>query len=175
MRVRILMRMFQNPEQRTYLRELAAEFGASPSQVRDELQHLSEAGLISGTKSGRQTLYRANAQHVLFPELQSMVRKALGMDRILESIIARLGDLEQAILIDDYAAGKDSGLIDLVLVGDIDQGNLENLVQKTEKYIKRKIRTLVVAPAEFREFQRVLSGRPQLVLWSADGEGAAQR
>ena len=168
MRVRILMRMFLNPDQPTYLRALATEFGASPSQVREELQNLAGAGLISGTRAGRQTLYRANEKHALFPELHSMVRKALGMDQILDSIIARLGDLEKAVLIDDYAAGRDSGLVDLVLVGRIDENNLKDLVQKTEKYIGRRIRTLVVSPAEFADFQKVLAGRPQLVLWSSN-------
>lgn len=170
MRVRILMRLFLNPDQQVYLRELSDEFSASPSQVRDELQQLSGVGLIKGRKSGRQIYYRANEKHALFDELQSMVRKSLGMDRILESIIERLGDLDKAILIDDYAAGKDSGLIDLVLVGDIEQTNLDSLVRKTEKYIKRRIRTLVLSQDEYKDFKKVLEDRAQLVLWeSSDG------
>ena len=106
MRIRILVRLFLNPGQHAYLRGLAEEFGASTSQVREELRNLSEAGLLDCKKDGRQINYRANPAHPLFPELQSMVRKSLGMDRIIESILERLGDLETAILIDDYAAGK---------------------------------------------------------------------
>lgn len=164
-RIRILMRLFLNPEQDAYLRELATEFKSSPSLIRDELGQLSDAGLLTSKREGRQIFYRANAKHTLFPELHSMVKKALGMDRIIDSIINRLGDLETAILIDDYASGKDTGLIDLVLVGHIKQSTLSDLVTKTEKYIKRKIRTMVMTPKEFREFGEVLEGRPQLVLW----------
>lgn len=165
MRIRILMRLFMNVEQQVYLRELVGEFGASSGQVSEELKHLREAGLLQSNRNGRQVLYRANPSHSLFPELQSMVKKALGMDHIIESILQRLGDLDEAFLIDDYAVGKDTGLIDLVLVGDIDKRNLDDLVGKAEKYIKRKIRTLVIDRKEFPEMQTVFANRPRLYLW----------
>jgi len=87
------------------------------------------------------------------------------MDKILESIIERLGSLNKAFLIDDYAQGKDSVLIDLVLVGDIDRANLEDLVNKTEKYIDRKIRTLCLNQEEYDDLKSQLLQRPQLILW----------
>jgi hypothetical protein len=100
-----------------------------------------------------------------------MVRKALGMDHIVESIVGRLGDLDSAWLIDDYAQGQDSGLIDLVLVGDIHQENLADLVAKAERYIGRKIRTLVLDKGETAVLERLLSERPHLPLWR-DGAAA---
>lgn len=164
-RVRILMRLFLNPEQKVYVRELSDEFGLSPSQIAGELQRLSEAKMLTHEREGRQVKYRANKKHALFPELQSMVRKSLGMDRILDSIIERLGDLEQAFLIDDYAEGKDTGLIDLVLIGNIEQHNLNDLVKKTEKYIDRKIRVLALTVNEYKSMKKFLDGKPCLELW----------
>ena len=165
-RIRILMRLFLNPLRHAYLRELADEFSSSPSQVRDELRHLNEAGFLESHKSGRQILYKANQKHPLFNELQSMVQKALGMDHILESILERLGNLDEAYLIDDYAKGKDTGIIDLVLVGDVDQENLTDLVKKTERHIDRKIRTLILKSNEWEKMQPNLSKRPLLRLWN---------
>ena len=167
MRIRILMRLFLNPTQQTYLRGLADEFNASTSQVREELQHLSEAGLLLSKKDGRQTNYQANSEHPLFPELQSMVRKSLGMDQILESILERLGNLKLAYLVDDYAQGKDTGLIDLLLVGDIDRDNLDDLIGKTEKYIARKIRALVLNEQEFKQLEKLFKDKPRVLLWQA--------
>ncbi len=164
-RIRILMRLFLNPEGNAYLRELADEFAVSPSQVKEELSQLSGAGLLESEKHGRQIHYRANTQHPLFPELHSMVHKALGMDRIIDSVIGRLGRLELAFLLDDYAEGKDTGIIDLGLVGDIDRANLIDLVGKTERYIGRKIRTLVLTPEEYERMYLVLKKRPLLPLW----------
>ena len=166
-RARILMRLFLNPEQHAYLRELAKEFGVSPGHIKEELDNMSEAGLLSREKEGRQINYSANVGHSLFPELSSMVKKAMGMDRILDSIVRRLGNLEQAFIIDDYAEGKDSGLIDLVLIGEIDRENLEDLVTKTERYIQRKIRTLVMTEEDFHTSEGIFRGRQMLMLWSS--------
>ena len=171
MRVQILMRLFLNPKSRTYLRELAKEFDASPGHVRCELQQLSKAGLLASEKEGRQTLYRAESGHPLFPELQSMVRKALGMDRIVDSIIERLGRLDAAYLFGDYAVGRDTGIIDLVLVGDIDRHHLDDLVIKTERYIQRRVRTLVFSPDEFQRWQAAGRMEPSFMLWQS-GSGA---
>ena len=164
-RIKILMRLFLNPKQNAYLRELADEFNASPSQVREELRHLNDAGFLDSHKNGRQIHYKANQKHPLFNELQSMVQKSMGMDRILDSILERLGNLEEAYLIDDYAEGKDSGIIDLVLIGNIDHENLNDLVHKTERYIDRKIRTLVLEKTEWIKMFSTLEKRPKLLLW----------
>ena len=164
-RIQILMRLFLNPEGNAYLRELAEEFGASPSHVKNELDQLRESDLLTSRKNGRQVLFSANTGHPVFSELQSMVQKALGMDRILESMINRLGNLNKAYLIDDYAKGKDSGIIDLVLVGDINHYHLNDLTQKTEMYIKRKIRSLVLNEKEFKDLKSTLSDRGMMLLW----------
>ena len=165
MRVRILMRLFLNPERNAFLRELTDEFEASPSHIKDELDQLFKVGLLTSKKKGRQVLFSANQKHPVFGELHSMVKKALGMDKILESIILRLGNLEKAMLIDDYAEGKDTGIIDLVLIGDIDRENLQDLTHKTEKYIDRKIRTLILAEIEYHHLLPNLAKRPQFILW----------
>jgi DNA-binding Lrp family transcriptional regulator len=164
-RVRILMRLFLNSREKVYLRELANEYDMSPGQLSNELHHMRDAGFLSQDKAGSKVEYRANTGHPLFPELQSMARKALGMDRIIDSIIERLGNLEIALLLDDYAQGKDTGIIDLALVGDINKQNLTDLVEKTERYIERKIRTLILAQEEYRKLKPKLDSRPHLVLW----------
>lgn len=165
MRINILMRLFINPSTQVYLRELVSEFQASPSHIKEELDQLKSSNLLTSQKNGRQVLFSANTNHPVFSELHSMVKKAFGMDKILDSMISRLGNLEKAILIDDYAEGKDTGIVDLVLVGDINMQNLIDLTQKTEKYIDRKIRTLIIKPDEEEKFQLTLRNRPQIVLW----------
>lgn len=167
-KIHILMRLFLNPNEEIHLRGLSEEFGLSPSLVREELRQLSSAGLLLNRKSGRQVNFRANANHPLFPELHSMVKKAFGMDRILDSIVSRLGELKLAFVLDDYAQGKDTGIVDLVLVGNIDQDNLKDLVRKTERYISRKIRTLVLTEDEFHNMKSIFEKRPKLTLWKAD-------
>ena len=107
-RIKLLTRLFFNPDTRSYLRELAKEFNVSTNSVREELNQLTKTKLLNSQKNGRQVFYRANTDHALFPELKSMVSKVMGIDRIIDSMVNRLGDLELAYLIDDYAEGKDT-------------------------------------------------------------------
>ena len=150
-KVNILVKLFLNPATKAYLRELAKEFDVSTNSVRTELNNLTEHGILVAEKDGRNVLYRANADHPLFPELSSMVRKITGIDQLAGSIIERLGNLQSAYLTGDYAKGRDTGVVDLILIGDINREQLEDVITKSERYIKRKIRTLVLTQEEFHQ------------------------
>jgi predicted DNA-binding protein YlxM (UPF0122 family) len=167
-RIKLLVRFFFNPAARSYLRELANELNISSNAVREELNQLKKTNLLVSEKSGRNIYYTANKRHPLFPELKSMVAKVIGIDRVIEGIITRLGKLEAAYLIDDYAEGKDTGIIDLVLVGDIDRYHLDDLTRKTEQYINRKIRTMVITSLEFKQNQNIFVNRPKLLIWKSE-------
>ena len=169
-RIKLLVRFFFNPGTRAYLRELSTDFQVSTNAVREELNQLTRTRLLTAEKNGRSIYYKANDSHPLFPELRSMVTKVMGLDQVMDSIITRLGDLEQAWLIDDYAEGKDTGIIDLVLVGNIDQYHLNDLTRKTERYIKRKIRTLALTREEFNDFLPRLQNRPHFLVWESGKE-----
>ncbi len=164
-RISLLGRFFFNPGTKAYLRELSKELQVSTNAVREELNQLTKTKLLTSEKDGRNVYYTANSDHPLFPELRSMVSKVMGLDQVVESILTRLGDLEKAYLIDDYAEGKDTGIIDLVLVGNIDQYHLNDLSRKTERYIKRKIRPLTLTSEEFAAFLPTLKNRPNFLVW----------
>lgn len=167
-RVKLLVRLFFNPEARSFLRELAREFDVSSNSVREELNQLTNAKLLVSKKNGRQVYYQANPEHPLFPELKSMVGKLLGLDQVIDGIVNRLGNLESAYLIDDYAEGKDTGIIDLLLVGDIDRYHLDDLSRKTERYIKRRIRTIVSTRDESKELLAAFENKPKLLIWQSE-------
>ena len=172
-RVKLLVRFFFNPKTRSYLRELAKEFNVSTNSVREELNQLTKTKLLKTERNGRQVFYQANPDHPLFPELKSIVGKVMGMDQVIDGIVNRLGDLEEAYLIDDYAEGKDTGIIDLILVGNINQYHLNDLSRKTERYIKRKIRPLVLNREEYEDFLPELEKRPRILIWEAKEDRGA--
>jgi predicted DNA-binding protein YlxM (UPF0122 family) len=169
-RIKLLVRLFFNPDARSYLRELANEFNVSTNAVREELNQLTDTKFLESEKDGRQVYYKANKKHPLFPELKSMVNKVMGLDQVIDSIVTRLGDLELAFLLDDYAEGKDTGIMDLLLVGNIDEYHLNDLSRKTERYIKRKIRSLVLTREEYESLKPKLEARPKLLIWEAPGK-----
>jgi DNA-binding transcriptional ArsR family regulator len=159
-RIRLLMKLFLNPEVSCYLRELASEFKVSTNAVKEELDRLSQAGYLVKEQQGRSRLYRANQKHNLFPEISSIVRKTIGIDRIVDQVLNRVGEVEAVYILDDYALGRDSGLIDVLVVGDVDRGRIEKLVGPVEQKIQRKLRVMVLASPEFEASREVFMSRP---------------
>jgi len=51
--------------------------------------------------------------------------------------------------IDDYAERKDTGIIDILLTGNINEYHLNDLSRKTERHIKQKIRSIVLSQEEY--------------------------
>ena len=97
-----------------------------------------------------------------------MVSKVMGIDQVIDGIVSRLGNIEKAYLVDDYAEGKDNGIIDILLVGQIDQYHLNDLSRKTERYINRKIRSLVLSKDEYNNFLSELEKRPSVLIWETN-------
>lgn len=145
---------------------MAEEFGESTNAIRHELNNLSKASFLIAEEHGRTIRYRANTEHSLYPELKNLVHKYLGLDKIVDHILSRLGKLYYAFIVGDYARGKDSGLIEMVLVGDIDLDYLKKCVKKVEKLINRKISTKVIELNAFTEQQQTLELETALVMWS---------
>ncbi len=168
-RTKLLLKFFLNPGTSAYLRGLAEEFGESTNGVRVELNRLSEAGLLESADEGRMKIYRANRRHPLFPVLQKIAAKTLGIDQVVEQVIRRLGSVELAFVTGDYARGIDSGLIDLVIVGEIDKAYFDQLSEKIEGLIGRKIRGLLLKKEEFQRLKDRLGAEGSLLLWDEDG------
>jgi len=166
-RVKLLLKFFLNPGTKAYLRGLAEELGESTNGVRVELNRLTKAGLLETSSDGRTKLYQANVRHSLFPDLHSVVKKFLGIDKV-EGILAELGTVEAALITGDYAQGNDSGIIDLVIVGQIQRDFLQHLIEKAEDAINRKIRALVLSQEEFNRLKDKLKVDKALVVWTSD-------
>ena len=149
-RIKLLLKFFLNSKTKAYLRSLESEFGESSNAIRLELNRLEDADMLHSEQQGNRKLFKVNAQHPLYGEINSIVKKYFGLDVIVEWIANRLGNLKAVYLTGDIARGQDVGLIDLILVGDIDQQYLLELIAKAEKLIKRKIRYLIYSEREFK-------------------------
>lgn len=167
-RIKLLLKFFSNPANRAYLRSLAAEFGESTHAIRLELHRLSEAGILQEEKDGNKIRYQANTKHPLFPEISSIVRKYLGLDQVIEKVLNKLGDVEQAYLVGDYALGRDSGTIQLWIVGSPNAEYLNELISKVENLIHRKINPQVMNHVQWIQFQSLLEKQAHIQIWGAD-------
>jgi len=139
-RLKLLLKLFSHPDASGHLRGFAEEFGDSTNSVRIELGKLQEAGLIESFADGQKVIYRPNSKNPFYLELTKLVSKYLGFDQLVERVLSQLGDLQAAYVIGDYANGLDTGVIELALVGDVDQDYAASLAEKGEKELRRKVR-----------------------------------
>lgn len=161
------MRLFLNPESSAHLRGLAEDFGESTNAVRLELNRFEEAGMLVSESQGNKKLYKANNRHPLFGDLNNIVLKYVGIDRIIEIVITRMGELKQVYMTGDYAQGKDSGLIDLIFVGDINKEYLVNVVEKAEQLVSKKIRYITYNSQEWKSNDKDRNPQKTVLLWEA--------
>jgi len=93
--------------------------------------------------------------------------KESGIDRVIEKVIHRIGKLMSVYLTGDFAQGKDSPLIELILVGDdIDNEYLDKKVIQAEELVGRKVSYVILASDVAESQLKKLKPTELLPLWS---------
>lgn len=162
-----MLKFFLNSKTTTYLRNLESEFGESTNAIRLELNRFEKAGLLSSKINGNKKYYKANTKHPLFPDIHNILLKYTGIDSIIDEVIVRMGNLSKAYITGDFAIGKNSKLIDLIIVGkNLNYEYLGKLIRKAEEITSLKIKYITINPDEENEY--VSNKEDVLLIWSAD-------
>jgi hypothetical protein len=148
-RIKLLTRLFLNSNSYGHLRGLQAEFHESSNAIRLELNRFEKAGLIISHKEANRKVFSANTNHPLFPEIHSILYKHLGLDQLIEKVIVRLGRVDEVFLTGDFANGKESSCIDMLIVGNhLNTNYLNELIAKSQSLIQRTIHYTILSTNE---------------------------
>tara|TARA_B100000963_G_C22582631_1_gene651593 strand:- start:1145 stop:1657 length:513 start_codon:yes stop_codon:yes gene_type:complete len=159
-RLRLLIKFFISQANKGYLNGLANEMGESTNSIRKELNHLYDAGYLKKIKNDNKVEYQVNSKHPLYQTLRNVVLKHLGIEDIVEAVLEKMGNVNQIILVGDYAEGKDSGNIEIFLIGkNLDMNYITQLEPKIEKIIDRKV--------SFYLSTKFLSNQKHIMLYEA--------
>ena len=160
-RLRLLIKFFVSQANKGYLNGLANEMGESTNSIRKELNHLQGAGYLKKVKINNKVEYKADTNHPLFGILRKVVLKHLGLEDLVDKVLERMGNIDQIILVGDYARGNDSGLIEVFLIGkNLNMDYISQLESKIEKLIKRKV--------SFYLASKFISERENIVLFNSN-------
>ncbi|WET70823.1 ArsR family transcriptional regulator [Sphingobacterium sp.] len=152
-RLKLLIKFFVSASNQSHLRGLAEEFQESTNAIRKELNQLSEAGYLEKSTDKNKILYRANTKNFLFKPIQKLIHTYLGIDEIIDNILQKAGDIQEVSLIGDYAAGVDSGKIDVLILGEnINQAYLLQLAEKVGKKLEKKVNISFVKSKEEQRY-----------------------
>ncbi|MCC6180929.1 MAG: ArsR family transcriptional regulator [Bacteroidia bacterium] len=166
-RIKLLMKFFINSQNTAYLRSLEEEFRESTNGIRLELNRFEKAGFLQSFNQGNKKLFTVNSKHPLFKNIHQMILKMTGIEYAVDYVVKQIGDLQQVYLVGKLAKGQDTGIIDLVLVGDrLNKAFLMEQIEKAEKKIEKKIRFVHFTTDEFTLEQIQESDMYPLLLWS---------
>lgn len=94
-RIKLLLKFFLNSSTSSYLRHLESELGESTNGIRLELNRFEKAGMLTSQVQGNKKIFKANKNHPLFDEINSIVLKYIGFDKIIDQVVEKLGAVEQ--------------------------------------------------------------------------------
>lgn len=169
MRIKLLKKFFLNSSTTAHLRGLESEFGDSTNAIRVELNRFEAAGLLKSFSEGNKKIFQANREHPLYSDIHNIIMKETGIDKVIENVVHRIGNLLFVYLIGDFACGRDGKVIDIILVGNnIDKEYLENKVVQAGEMVRREVHYTVVCPDEAEKLLKNYKPSEILPLWYND-------
>ena len=152
-RRKVLGLLLMRPDQQIHLRELARVIGAAPGTLKKELDALCGVGLLRAERVGNQVRFCANTAHPVFPELQVLIRKTIGLADALRLSLAPLaGRIDAAFVFGSMASGTESAGsdIDLMVVGDAGFAEIVDATYAAQATLGREINPKVMSASEWQ-------------------------
>lgn len=139
--------LFNSPEEKFYVREIARLVNKNPSGVKRELDNLKKMDLVTSEKEGNLKYYKANRNSPLFPELKGLIAKSLGLTGALKNIL-KASSARAAFIYGPYVSNTKLNKVDLFIVSDSAQ--FDKALADIEKRYGKKINYNVISEAEYR-------------------------
>lgn len=140
-RVAVFRALFSVPDTEIHLREIVRRSGLTLQTVQRELENLTQAEIVSSRKDGNRQYFRANREHPLFEDLQSIVQKSLGIPEILAEALANTKGIRVAFIFGSVAknAEKAHSDIDLMVIGEVGLRTLVAALRPASEKLSRVI------------------------------------
>ena len=150
-RADIMSLLFNNPEEKFYVREIARLVNKNPAGVKRELDKLERMGLVLSEKEGNLKYFKVNKTSPLFPELKGLIAKSLGLPGALKSVLKAL-NAKTAFIYGPYIDNTNLPVLDLFIV--CNSNHIEKTLAEVEKRFGRKIRYTIMKVSDYREKKR---------------------
>jgi len=153
-RKKVLALLLTDPAQRWYLRDIERRTSLAIGTVRRELIGLANAGIITKSKDGNRTYYRANTDCPFFPELSGLLRKTAGLADVLSEAFEPLAKkIEVAFIYGSMATGsaKSQSDIDLMVIGECSFGEVVGALMPGQEKLGREVNPSVYPIEEFQK------------------------
>ncbi|MBF0523421.1 MAG: nucleotidyltransferase domain-containing protein [Candidatus Omnitrophica bacterium] len=153
--LQILAVLAEHPEREFYLSELGALIGKHPGVFQKGINALEREGWVTSTRRGNQRLFRVNAKHPLLKEMKALIRKSIGAEALLKSIVNNMPEVKTALIYGSYAKESmraDSDIDLLVVANDLKvEDSLVGELSKVEKSLQRDVNYKIYEQKDFKQ------------------------
>jgi len=155
-RQRIILLFIYNQNEEFYLSEIAKRVKTSAGTAQRELNRLLRNDLIIFKKKANLNLYALNKNYSLLKEIESIVKKTFGIEIELKKGLSGVKNISFAFLFGSYVKDgfKSDSDIDLFIIGEVDEEQAFDAVQKVEENIGREINYHIINRKEFLQKKR---------------------
>ena len=173
-RRKVLGLLLLRPDETFHVREIARRTNTVPGTLHKELSNLARVGLLIKSVQINQVTYRANTSCVIYPELVSILRKTSGLADVLAAQLESVASkLHVAAVFGSLASNRASQTsdVDLLIVGEIEFGEVTKLLYPTQETLGREINPKVYSLDEWKramqdgsEFARSIVANPLIFI-----------
>jgi hypothetical protein len=162
-RVKLLQLFYSNPNRSFYVREITRKIDEQINSVRRELSNLLNVGIISSENTNNKLYYEVNKSFQYYEPLSQIFGdpQAVSDGDVTEGTstagLKSLGNVQLALYTGQFTRDERSG-VDFVIVGDINQTQLNKYVSELEKKEGKSIRYAVMSEDEFT-YRRQINDR----------------
>jgi predicted nucleotidyltransferase len=151
-RAELLSLFFNNPDNKFYLREIARHINKDAAGIKRELDTLVKIGLLAKEQRGVQKYYYADKNSPIFSEMKGLIFKTTGI-RVHHRDAVQLKGVQLAFIYGSYAKGseKEDSNINIMVIGQVNITELNDMVMTLEEKLKREIDYLVFDEQEYRK------------------------
>src|SRR5437879_7106965 len=149
----VLALLYGRADQSFYTREIAREVDASVGAVQRELENLSKVELILRKSVGSQVFYQANRDTPIFPEMQALINKTIGIFGVLRSALHPLSKRIVAAFVYGSVAREEATAqsdVDLMVVGKATLDEVLSRLSRAAQGIGRPINPTGYTLADFK-------------------------
>lgn len=150
-RLDLLTLLITHPGESFYIRQLAALIKQSPTPVLRELSKLENMGIVTSESKANAKYYTIDTTSSIFPELQSLVLKTVGIGDIIREHLKTITSISFVFIYGSFAAGETGPKsdIDLMIIGKAPLKILTKAIREVEIRLRREIQYSIFDSKEF--------------------------
>jgi DNA-binding transcriptional ArsR family regulator len=154
-RSEIFRLLFGLSDKELHVREIERRTGLSIATVRQELKKLLQMELLLARRDGNRLYYRGNKEHPLFPDIQNMVLKTVGIVEPLKEVLDK-ENVNIAFIFGSVANNREGAVsdLDLMVIGTVGLRTVSGWLSGISEKIGREINPHVMSLKEYRKRKR---------------------